>query len=301
MSPDKVIEAAGGLLWRPATGGSGVEVALVHRPKYDDWSIPKGKLNPGEHPVVAAVREVHEETGFTGVPGRPLGEISYLKDGSPKRVRYWAMRVAAGSFMPNEEVDQMMWLPPREARVHLLPERDRNVVLADLDRDAVSTWPCVMVRHGSAGERSTWAGDDRERPLDGLGEEQADRLVPLLSAYGIRRVLSADVLRCLETIGPYAEAARLTVESEPLLSEGGFGTQPDLAVERLLELLQAKVPSAVCSQGKSIPGLVTAACLALNAKPPDDPSVRKGGLLVLHVQDGGGPAVSATERWEPLA
>jgi 8-oxo-dGTP diphosphatase len=275
-------------------------VALVHRPKYDDWSIPKGKLNSDEHPMVAAVREVHEETGFVGVPGRPLGEINYLKDGTPKRVRYWAMRVASGEFIPNDEVDQIMWLPPREARVHLLADRDRTVIL-DLDVASISTWPCVMVRHGSAGDRSTWAGDDRERPLDALGEEQADRLVPLLAAYGIKRVLSADVLRCLQTIGPYAEDNRLTVESEPLLSESGYGSQPENAVERLIELLHSKVTSVVCSQGKTIPGLVTNACLSLNAKPPDDASVRKGGLLVLHLRDNSELTVAATERWDPLA
>ena len=182
----------------------GIEIALVHRPKYDDWSIPKGKLNSGEHPVVGAVREVWEETGSTGVPGRPLGEIRYLKDGAPKRVRFWAMRVASGEFVPNDEVDQMMWLPPREAQAHLHPE-PRPGVVTGVDLASVSTWPCLLVRHGSAGERATWQGDDRERPLDALGDEQAEALVPLLSAYGIRRVLSADVMRCMETIGPYAE------------------------------------------------------------------------------------------------
>jgi 8-oxo-dGTP diphosphatase len=303
--PEKVIEAAGGLLWRPALGGVGIEVALVHRPKYDDWSIPKGKLNSGEQPVLGALREVLEETGYQGVPGRPLGEIHYLKDGAPKRVRYWAMRVAGGEFAPNAEVDQMMWLPPREARRHLAPDRDQSVT-ADVDFAAVATWPCLLVRHGSAGERSTWPGDDRERPLDPLGEEQAEALVPLLMAYGVRRVLSADVMRCLETIGPYAGEARLTVESEPLLSETGYGSQPDLAVERLLDLLRTQVPSVACSQGKTIPGLVTAACAALGGKPPEDASVRKGGLIVLHLQNGGNsspePAISlaATERFDPL-
>src|SRR5580698_4828001 len=104
---DKLIEAAGGLLWRPVHGGAGLEVALVHRPKYDDWSIPKGKLNAGEHPIIAALREVWEETGHVGVLGRPLGEIRYLKDGSPKRVRYWAMRLGDGHFSPSSEVDQL--------------------------------------------------------------------------------------------------------------------------------------------------------------------------------------------------
>src|SRR5579885_3571336 len=97
-SGQRLIEAAGGVLWRPALGGAGVEVALVHRPKYDDWSLPKGKLGGGEHVILAALREVWEETGFMGVVGRSLGEIRYLKEGVPKRVRYWAMRAESGRF-----------------------------------------------------------------------------------------------------------------------------------------------------------------------------------------------------------
>jgi 8-oxo-dGTP diphosphatase len=299
MAPEKVIEAAGGVLWRPATGGAQIEVALVHRPKYDDWSIPKGKLASGEHPVLGALREIEEETGHTAEPGAPLGEISYLKDGMPKRVRYWAMRAIGGGFEPNDEVDQVMWLPPREARRHLLPERDQGV-LRDVDHESVSTRPCLIVRHASAGERSTWAGNDRERPLDGLGEDQAEALVPLLAAYRIQRVLSADVLRCLGTVRPYAEEARLTVESEPLLSETGYAEQPQLAVDRLLELLQSRAPSAVCSQGKTIPGLLTAACAALGAKPPEDPSVRKAGLFVLHLAVEDPLRIIALERFDPV-
>jgi 8-oxo-(d)GTP phosphatase len=304
MAPDKFIEAAGGVLWRPAAGGAGIEVALVHRPKYDDWSIPKGKLTSGEHPLIGALREVWEETGYTGVPGRPLGETRYAKDGSPKRVKYWAMSVAGGQFVANDEVDQMMWLPPREARRHLSPDRDQGV-LAGIDLQAVTTWPCVLVRHGSAGERSTWQGDDRERPLDALGDDQAEALVPLLSAYDIRRVLSADVLRCMETIGPYASHAQLTVESEPLVSEAGYAQQPDHALERLLEIICSGVPSVVCSQGKTLPSLLTDVCTTLNAPPPDDATVRKGGMTVLHLRGGDSDmgdrvTIVASERFDPL-
>jgi 8-oxo-dGTP pyrophosphatase MutT (NUDIX family)/phosphohistidine phosphatase SixA len=299
MAPDKVIEAAGGVLWRASTGGSGIEVALVHRPKYDDWSIPKGKLEIGEHPVIGGVREVAEETGYVGIPGRPLGEIRYFKDSTPKRVRFWAMKVASGEFTANDEVDQMMWLPPREAQRHLMHDRDQGI-LAGVDLEAVTTWPCLLVRHGSAGERATWQGDDRERPLDSLGDDQAQALVPLLSAYGIRRVLSADVLRCMETIGPYASHAQLPVESEPLLSEAGYAQQPDRALERLLEIICSGVPSVVCSQGKTLPDLLTAACIALNAAPPADPTVRKGGMTVLHLQDESPTKLVATERFDPL-
>src|SRR4051812_26869079 len=159
---DRTVEAAGGVLWRPAVGGSGVEVALVHRPKYDDWTLPKGKLSGNEHPILGALREVWEETGFIGVAGRSLGDIHYLKDDVPKRVRYWAMRVESGAFTPNAEVDQLMWMPPREGQRHLLPDRDRGI-LAEFERDSDETWPCLLVRHGSAGERSLWPGEDRER------------------------------------------------------------------------------------------------------------------------------------------
>ena len=299
MAADRLIEAAGGVLWRPAAGGQGVEVALVHRPKYDDWSLPKGKLNAGEHPLLGATREVREETGHTGLPGRPLGEIRYLKDGNPKRVRYWSMRAVDGHFVPNDEVDQLMWLPPREAKRHLAPDRDQSIVNG-FDLDTGSTWPCVLVRHGSAGERSTWQGDDRERPLDDLGTEQADALVPILAAYRIQRVLSADVLRCLETIGPFAESARLTVESEPLLSEAGYASQPDLSLERLLEIVAAELPTVVCSQGKTLPSLIESACKSLDAPQPDDTSVRKGGFMVLHLRDGGQLQIVATERFGPV-
>ncbi|HVW81404.1 MAG TPA: NUDIX hydrolase [Mycobacteriales bacterium] len=300
MSPEKVIEAAGGVLWRPAAGGSGIEVALVHRPKYDDWSIPKGKLNSGEHPVIGAIREVQEETGHVGTPGRPLGEIHYLKDGSPKRVRYWAMRVAGGDFVPNDEVDQLMWLPPREAQRHLLPDRDQKVVRG-VTKASVSTWPCLIVRHASAGERSSWAGDDRERPLDALGDDQAEALVPLLASYDIQRVLSADVLRCLETIGPYAAVARLTVESEPLLSEAGYAQQPDLAAERLIELLGSQVASAVCTQRRTIPGLMQAVCTTLGTKPPEDLTLRKAGMFVVHLQAAPSLRIAALERFDPVS
>jgi 8-oxo-dGTP pyrophosphatase MutT (NUDIX family)/phosphohistidine phosphatase SixA len=295
----KAIEAAGGVLWRPAAGGAGLEIALVHRPKYDDWSLPKGKLNASEHPTLAAVREVWEETGFTGIPGVPLPSIRYVKDGLPKRVRFWAMRPVAGEFVPNSEVDQLIWLPPREARAHLSPQRDRDVVL-DLDRERISTRPFLLVRHGSAGERSAWQGDDRERPLDATGELQAEALVSLLSAYRVTRVLSADVLRCLQTVERYAEHAQRSVESEPLLSESAYLERPELSVERVLEILASGDSTAACSQGKTIPGLVTAVCAALGTAEPTT-SVRKGGLVVLHVRDAAQPRIAAVEHVDPPA
>jgi 8-oxo-dGTP pyrophosphatase MutT (NUDIX family)/phosphohistidine phosphatase SixA len=295
--PRRLIEAAGGVLWRPAPGGTGLEIALVHRPKYDDWSLPKGKLEPAEHPIVGAVREVWEETGFTGVPGVPLPSVRYRKDGLPKRVRFWAMRPVSGEFASNAEVDRLIWLPPREARAHLSPTRDRDVVL-DLDLERAATRPFVLVRHGSAGERSTWQGDDRERPLDAAGEVQAEALVPLLSAYRVDRVLAADVLRCRQTVGRYAEHAHLSVETEPLLGESAYLERPALSAERMVEMLSSGIATAACSQGKTIPGVVTTVCAALGTEEPTT-SVGKGGLVVLQVRDGDRPSITAVERLDP--
>lgn len=298
-TPTRVVEAAGGVLWRETLGGSGVEVALVHRPKYDDWSLPKGKLGVGEHPVVGGVREVWEETGFVGIPGRPLGETRYVKDGEPKRVRYWAMRAQTGTFTPNDEVDQLMWLPPREGQQHLMPDRDRRI-LAEFARDSDPTWACLLVRHGSAGERSAWPGDDRERPLDDVGHAQARELSTVLDVFAVRRVLSADVLRCLETVGPYAAARQLTVESEPLVSETGFAVHADAAVERLIAIIAGMETAAVCSQGKAMPDLIAGVCKAFGALAPADTSTRKGGLWALHFAANGKNRLAGVERFEPV-
>ena len=123
------IEAAGGVVWRVVDGV--VEVCLVHRPKYDDWTFPKGKLDPGESHEQAAVREVEEETGLRGVLGRELVATDYLDNkGRPKRVRYWEMTVAGGSFAPNAEVDELVWLAVDRAEGRLTYGHDRDVLRA---------------------------------------------------------------------------------------------------------------------------------------------------------------------------
>ena len=300
MAPPVLVEAAGGVLWRRALGGSGVEIALVHRPKYDDWSIPKGKLEPGEPAILGALREIWEETGHRAVPGRPLGETRYLKDAQPKRVRYWSMRAGGGAFTPTEEVDQLMWLPPREAQHFLAANRDRPIA-TEYARDSDPTWSVIVVRHASAGDRSAWPGADRERPLDELGRAQAGLLSPLFAAYDIHRVLSADVLRCLDTVGPYAARSNVAIESEPLLSESGHEADPVAAVQRLQTLVEAHESLVICSQGRAMPDLITAVCKAYDVDPPRDPTVRKGGGWILHATANGKPRLVALERFEPPA
>ena len=123
--------AAGGVVWRPAADG-GVEIVLVHRPRYDDWSLPKGKVDDGETWLATAVREVAEETGLTVEVGALLGDVAYpvRRRGRTvtKVVRYWALRATGGAFTPNEEVDELRWLPPAAAADLLTYDLDREVV-----------------------------------------------------------------------------------------------------------------------------------------------------------------------------
>ncbi|MFG3077816.1 NUDIX hydrolase [Streptomyces sp. NPDC048225] len=135
MSPaddDTTVRAAGCVLWRPAPAFPatfpGLELCLVHRPKYDDWSHPKGKLKSGEDPLAGALREVAEETGYAAEPGTELPTARYEANGRPKEVRYWAAAAGAGAFSPSDEVDRILWLPPDAARARLTEPRDRDLV-----------------------------------------------------------------------------------------------------------------------------------------------------------------------------
>ncbi|MCW2615032.1 MAG: hydrolase, partial [Frankiales bacterium] len=179
------VKAAGGVLWRRQDGV--VQVAVVHRPRYDDWSLPKGKLDPGELHVVGAVREVAEETGFAAVAGRTLGESRYrvLDQGRdvPKTVRWWAMRATAGEFVPGAEVDHLQWLTVPEALRRVTAGRDSEPLTA-FAAHPPETATVLLLRHGSAGDRDDWAGDDDLRPLDPTGKAQALAAADTLVAWG---------------------------------------------------------------------------------------------------------------------
>ncbi|AZP18788.1 NUDIX hydrolase [Streptomyces aquilus] len=128
-SPDTTtVHAAGCVLWRRSPIDGELEICLVHRPKYDDWSHPKGKLKRGEDALAGALREVAEETGYEATPGTRLSTVRYLANGRPKQVQYWAAEATAGAFTPNTEVDRILWLPPTAARNRLTQQRDRALI-----------------------------------------------------------------------------------------------------------------------------------------------------------------------------
>ena len=255
-----VIAAAGGALWRTGEDGA-PETPIVHRPKYDDWSLPKGKLDAGEHPLVAAVREVGEETSLSVVVGRRSVQTRYTHRNGPKRVDYWVMEAVGGIFVPNDEVDEVCWLPVPEATAAVTHAHDR-AVLVDLARTDVPRMPRVLlVRHASAGQRGDWNGPDDERPLDRRGRAQAATLAAVLPHFAPARLMSAPPVRCRQTLAPLAEALGLPVGELPELGEEGFDADPQAGlsvVERLLADDAASGPTVICSQGGAIPAVLLA-------------------------------------------
>ena len=185
-SASKVVYAAGAVLWRPGTATPPSEIAVIHRPRYDDWSLPKGKVDPGETEPVTAVREVLEETGHHAHLGRRIATVSYPIEQGTKKVRYWAARSVGGEFTPNDEVDDLVWLPAAGAIKKVSYAYDRKV-LRRLAKQPADTQSVLIVRHGTAGSKSRFSGDDKMRPLDKKGRAQAEALVGQLSTFGRHR------------------------------------------------------------------------------------------------------------------
>ena len=253
-----VIQAAGGVVWRTAPNDSSIEVAVIHRPRYDDWSLPKGKLTSGESEFEGALREVFEETGYRVRPGRGLGEVRYTTQngaGREKVVRYWAMRAVSGVFTPSDEVDELRWLPLDETAQRLTRDSDREV-LERFTAGPISTKTVLLVRHGSAGQRSQWEGDDRLRPLDETGRRQARELVGILSRFDVQELVSADFVRCVETLEPLSAETGLEIREEPLLSEQGFAGKEADAAEAIRRLGQNGESIVACSQRHVMPALL---------------------------------------------
>lgn len=269
--------AAGTVLWRQEAEVR--ELALVHRPRYDDWSLPKGKLHRGESTAAAAVRETAEETGFSSRLGHRIGETRYRVPEGDKIAYYWAARAGDGHFEPNDEVDQLCWLGPSAARELLTYDHDRTMV----DRFvavAPPPRPLVLVRHAKAGDRASWDQDDDLRPLSGKGHRQADELTDLLALFGPIRLYAAPPVRCRQTIQPLADRLGVTIAAEPLLSEEGYWDDPAAGVARLRTLADEPGVPVVCSQGGVIPDLITQ--LADIVDPPS----RKASTWVLGFTDG---------------
>ena len=257
------------VLWREVKGQ--LLVAVIHRARYDDWSFPKGKQDPGENLPQTAVREIREETGLKIKLGVRLKVVHYtVGDNIPKEVHYWAARVtdsalANSKFKPSEEVASVEWKTPEEVRGLLTYDFDREVLDRALDLHLIGhlrTKPVIVLRHASATPRTDWKGgkglDDGHRPLLDHGHIEAQQLVPLLSAFAPKRLVTSSWVRCRTTLEPFSKAKKLKLIERHQLSEFGNKTGPRRTLKVVHDLVTDGTPAVICSHRPALPTILEA-------------------------------------------
>jgi 8-oxo-(d)GTP phosphatase len=283
---DRMIRAAGGVLWRSSASGA-VEVALVHRPEYDDWSLPKGKPRRGEHPLVTACREVAEETGVRAIAGKRLEVEHYNTARGPKAVEYWAMHGPDAPFRPTREVDHLAWVLLADAR-RLDYQGDAYAIdaLGALAGSVRSGPAVLLVRNARAVPDGRSHGAGGHRLLGVEGREQAEALRRTLPAFGPSRLLSASEARFVDTMRPLGAELGLAVETEPALGEEEYAAHPRHGLTRILELADADATTAaVCAPGAVIRHLLATLAEEAGLDVREYPSV-KGSVWALFFSSG---------------
>lgn len=301
------IYAAGVVCWREQDGK--LELALVHREVYKDWGFPKGKLDPGEQLPQTAVREVREEAGFKVRLGRKLGVIKYkVGNGLDKEVHYWASKVTAKAiakqrFLPNQEIAKVEWVTAKKALTLLSYEHDRNLLeqVIQLHKDKeLETRALIILRHAKATLRTEWKGEEAKRPLLPEGKKQAKALVPLIAAYGPRRLVTSPWKRCHATIAPYAAARKQKLIERHQLTELGNKKRPARTKDVVNDLLGTSKSGLLCSHRPALPSILAPFAAMANKDLRKDieagSTLAPAEFLVLRITLSAKPKVVGVER-----
>lgn len=238
--------------------GAEREVLLAHRPAYDDWVLPKGKVEPGELLPKTAVREVAEEVAALIRLGAPLTPIRYPIPNKTKMVSWWVgVTMTCAPRRPDSEVDASKWYTPEDA-LNVLTYADERAVLTEA-LTLPDTTPLVMVRHAKAATRASWKSEDRLRPLEPRGKAQLPYVAQILTAYAATRLLTSPATRCVQTLTPYANDEGLQIATDAVLSEGSArGRLQDYVASLAREVGESGVPTAICTHSPVISDIVTA-------------------------------------------
>lgn len=251
-----MIRAAGALLWRENSDLK-IEIALIHRPRYDDWSLPKGKVEEGETSLRCAFREVIEETGIIPQFGRELGTVEYEEAAGLKRVKYWAARAPRNhqDFEVNEEVDEIRWLSPDDALALATHQSDKEIIENFLTTEP-RTDTLIILRHTKALERGDWDDDDSKRTLDERGFLQAESLIEHLQPFVLDEIYSSDYIRCVQTVTPLGQARELRITEIPNLNEETFKLDPERSISFANAVKQDEKNILICSHNPVIPTML---------------------------------------------
>lgn len=276
-----MIRAAGALLWRE-NSDLALEVALIHRPQYDDWSLPKGKVEMGETALQCAYREVFEETGIRATFTRQLETIDYEESGEVKRVKYWAAHCALNNieFAPNEEVDQMKWLSASQALEQATHDSDKSIIETFMSQEQ-HTDTLIILRHAKSLERGDWDEEDSLRTLDETGFDQAQLLIKHLAPFAIDELYTSDYTRCVQSVSPLAHARGLSITTVPSLNEESFELDPEKAITFANALKQDEKNILICSHNPVIPSMLRG-ILNTKLKNKDLIKLEPGDAWIVH-------------------
>ena len=252
-----MIRAAGAIIWRENSPFE-LEVLVIHRPQYDDWSFPKGKVDDGESPIAAAYREVKEETGVDAIFGQYLGTTSYKVDENKKKVKYWMARAKADAtpFVPNAEVDKIEWVDSKTARHFLTHDEDRDLLDDFMTKERYAS-TLVLLRHAKAVKRSEWNDYDLDRPLNNDGIQQSHKLVKQLEPFYIQGIYSSDATRCFTTVEPFSTISGVKVNVSKDLNEESFEKSAKTSVEYVRQVMKFDGNQLVSGHNPIIPHVLS--------------------------------------------
>jgi len=280
MTP--AIIAAGGVLWRKNIDGD-VEVLLVHRPRYDDWSLPKGKLEEGEALISCAYRELLEETGLSIKLGPYIGSVEYFVPDGLKHVEYWSASLIEdnSSFHPNDEVDQILWLTLDDATTKATRDSDRHI-LERFKTIPFDSAVLIMLRHAKALERAEWQGEDEDRPLQLVGQLQAKRMLSLYQVFGLEEIHTSDAVRCLDTVTKMAKALEISPIITNAVSEYTYKKSKEKAIDYAKELIKKNKQIILCSHNPVLPRMMEKLTKKIDFDYPDNKLLPGEAWVLFH-------------------
>ena len=251
----EAISAAGAVVWRKHKDHF-TEVAIIHRPKYDDWSFPKGKIEVGESLIACAYREVLEETNLQTEFGPLLGQVEYFTPDGLKKVTYWCAKVISEKpFRVNTEVDQLKWIPITKVIEVLTNETDKEI-FDQFVKVKFDSKPFILLRHAKAITRDEWQGEDDDRPLSSSGQNQAMRLLSTYQVFNIDQIHSSDAVRCYDTVKNMAKGLDIKLEVSSKLSENTYKKDKEKAFDYVRELIKEDKSVLICSHNPILPKML---------------------------------------------